>query len=209
MTGSGTAILLRRGVSGEHHWLLVCFFANEGLQYVMMRRPGARRPAFPVPDLFEIGEYSYQRKGEVPPSFLREYQSLQTFPEIARSLTALHCASSLCRFYERNLVHMEFFSEAWNTLVNGLQALAWRPQPLATYLKCLYRFARAEGYPVRQQWLGEWSQPQRAELEQVLHLPLDQCRCDEARLQSFLLSFNAWLARETAILPADPLAGSL
>jgi hypothetical protein len=195
------ACLLRREPSGERHVLMVCFLRGHGLQYVLARasrsQPGAQ------PDLFSTGEILYQRKDADGPAFLREFSTAWEYRQIGAAYGRLQAAARLARFYERNLVHMETFGEAWRLLHAALAALAGKPHPEATLFKTWFLFARNEGYPVVAHWLRHKPPAEQAEITAVLRRPVEEAGADSHGLSRWNRDILDFFTRETDLLPPD------
>ena len=194
--------LLRRGDSGENHSLLVFFLKDSGLRFVLARRRSKPDAGGCLPDLFETGEVYLQQKDSSKPAFLREFTLQNRFPGIARQYQALSAASALAQFYERNLIHMENFGNAWELLQRALQSFSVNRQPQVTLLKALFSFARMEGYAVRAQWLQLQPASIRNQLVAILQNPVGQVSPEEAALvESAIADLKSYFSRETDLLP--------
>ena len=195
------ACLLRREPSGERHVLMVCFLRGHGLQYVLARtsrsQPGGQ------PDLFSTGEILYQRKDADGPAFLKEFNAALEYRQIGTAYARLQAASRLARFYERNLIHMETFGEAWRLLHGALAALAGKPHPEVTLLKTWFVFARNEGYPVVAHWLQRKPAAEQAAVTAVLRQPVEDAGPDTSALSRWNRDILEFFTRETDLLPPD------
>ena len=195
--------LLRKADSGENHTLLVFFLKESGLRFVLARRSARPAAGSTLPDLFETGEVYLQQKEPAKPAFLREYTPERRFPGIARQYKAFTAAAELARFYEKNLVHMEHFDQAWDLLQKALQSFATSNRPEVTLFKALYLFASMEGYPVRAQWLQQKSPSTRKDLLEVLQVPVSAVSVEANRIEEAVADLNSFFSRETDLLPAS------
>ncbi len=200
---SDQGCLLRRTDSGEQHVLLVLFLRGHGLHHALARRRSRPAAGFPPPGLFEIGDFTLERKDPARPAFLREWAPLRRFPGIGRAYPVLQAAAAIARLYERNLVHMEDFTAAWRLLQTALDALDAKPRPDLTLLKTAYLLARSEGYPVGAHWLGRLAADERAALRRALREPLESATAGSAAVAAWTRDLFAFLARETDLLPPE------
>lgn len=186
---------------------MVFFLEENGLKYALARRP--RRPGTGggLPDLFDSGELVLEQKDAAKPAFLKDFNRQRDHSGIGRSYRALQVAAALARFYERNLLHMEVFPEAWSLLHTALETLSTKPSPEVTLLKTCFLFARSEGYPVTENWLGSKPPRERAALAGILQQPVEAVPADRTEVMRYLDDLGAFFRRATDLeapeLPAD------
>lgn len=195
--------LLRKSDSSENHLLLVFFLKEHGLKSVLARKRSKAASGQNIPDLFETGELVLEQKDPSKPAFLKDFTSGTQFPEIARRYQRLKNASSLTRFYERNLIHMEHFSSAWELLQATLAAFAEKDPPELVLFKSLFLFARMEGYPVSQHWLDQLGKDDRIGIQKCLRQPVENCTESTAQLNLWLQSLYQYFQQDTDLLPPD------
>ncbi|NDV63258.1 hypothetical protein G0Q06_12400 [Puniceicoccales bacterium CK1056] len=193
--------MLRKSDSGEHNLLLVYFLRENGLKYVLARRSSKLPGGAALPDLFETGQLIVEQKEEGKPAFLKEYSGSVAHKGIGRSYAHLQAASSLARFFEKNLLHMEHFPEAWDLLQDSLAALSEKPNPEALLLKTCFLFARSEGYPVAAHWLEGKNEGERHSIAAILKSPLDQIDTNPKEVNSWVNDLGRFFKRETDLLP--------
>jgi recombinational DNA repair protein (RecF pathway) len=118
--------------------------------------------------------------------FIKEARLITRHAEIGRSYEALRLASALASLIARNTVD-EGSREAVATLLrSALAAFGSNARPDIVYFKSLYRFARDEGYPLKQQWFPTLPAGDREKVITLLNRPLagqDASPPDVARLQ--------------------------
>ena len=188
--------LLRKADSGENHVLLIFFLRQNGLQMVLARKPTKSGIATNLPDLFESGELTLEKKGDKP-AFLKEFSPGTHYKGIARDYSALKTASRLARFYELNLLHLEHFEAAWDLLHTALQSLSEKRQSATVLLKALYVFARSEGYPVKEQWLEKLPREERILVEGLIRQPVDSQHMDTSITTEWIRRLEIFLLQET------------
>lgn len=197
------ACLLRKSDSSENHLLLVFFLKENGLKSVLVRKRSKAAAGQAVPDLFEIGELVLEQKDASRPAFLKDFTSDRQFPQIASKYPRLKNASSLARFYERNLIHMEHFDQAWNLLNESLAAFSEKDPAELVLFKTLFIFARMEGYAVSQQWLNQMPAEDRTGIQSALRQPVEECPHTAAQLNLWLQSMYQFFQQETDLLAPD------
>ena len=195
--------LLRKEDSGERHFLLVFFLKESGLTYILARRPTKASAGDILPDLFDTGIVSLQRKDAAKPSFLKEFEPLVRHTGIARSYACLKAAASLSQFFERNLLHMETFDRAWEVLAQSLDALSCKPRPEVVVFKALFLIARSEGYAVSSSWLNHLPTEIRPAVQQALKSPLEDIEDSPAMVEDWTRQLYRFFERDTDLLPPD------
>lgn len=202
---SDQGCLLRKEASGESHILLIFFLLEHGLTYVLARRPAKSPASHHIPDLFASGTVIVEQKDPSRPAFLKDFSPGALHTGIGQSYRHLKAASSLACFFERNLLHMEHYPEAWDLLHTSLAALAARPLPEATLLKACFLLARAEGYPVIAHWLAGKPQSEQQALSAILRNPLGKITATADELNAWMHNLSLFLKRETDLLPPGDL----
>ncbi len=198
------ACLLRKTESGENHLLLKFFLREHGLQSALVRKRSKAPSGAGLPDLFDIGEATIERKGTQKPAWLKEWSPRDEFLGIARRYKALQAASQIARFYELNLVHMESFEKAWRLLQSALESLSSSSRTDVIVLKVLYGLARGEGYAVREGWLAQQGRARRQAIENLLHQPLREIEEPSAEIEDWIRSLERYLQAETdLVVPAQ------
>jgi recombinational DNA repair protein (RecF pathway) len=194
-------IVLSREESGEGSLRMRVFSSDEGLVLVF-KRLASKRASSSLPDLFDEVELrlSRPRSGTDSVSFVSEWRPLHRRPELARGQLRLERASSLSLLYQRNGAHLAEPAPAAELLANALDSLVEGYSPDAVYLKALYRFARVEGYPVKEDWWRSLPIEQRHFAAETLNVPLRELVQDECVIAEILESLRLWLNAETELL---------
>ena len=120
-------------------------------------------------------------------------------PELARGQLRLETASALSLLYQRNGAHLAEPAPAAKLLAHALDSLVAGYPPNAVYLKALYRFARVEGYPVKEAWWQSLPVEQRQAAAETLNVPLRELVQDECAIAEILESLRLWLNAETEL----------
>lgn len=193
--------VLRRDESGENRLHIRFFTPREGLIHLLKPLPSKRASAA-LPDLFDDLEVRLSRSragGDAyGPSFVSEWRTLRSRPELARGRGRLEVASALSRFYLDNGAHLSEPSPAARLLVLALDSLAAGHAPPVVLLKTLYRFARMEGYPAKEAWWRSLSPEEASRAAELLNTSLEKLAPESLSAASETLdSLRRWLNAET------------
>jgi hypothetical protein len=151
----------------------------------------ARKPsaAHVAPDLFDTISAMLESSNQGRTWFVKEVRIVARRAAIGRSYDALRFASALVAVISRNPVHEESRPNVEELLRTALDAFGTAERPDVVHLKSLYRFARDEGYPVKQEWLPSLPATDRAAATAVLNRRLieqDKPAADVARIRRSL-----------------------
>ena len=134
-------------------WQSYVLFAPEhghlhALQRIAQKSSGTRV----MLDLFDEADLFLESSNQGRTWFVREAKIALRHAGIGHSYAALREASAFARLIALNQVGPESRAPVAALLRAGLEAFARGIRPDIVYFKCLYRFARDEGYPVKQEW---------------------------------------------------------
>lgn len=194
---SFTGIVLHRQLTGESHLRLHLASAERGLLRVLARQ--SRKSTAAPPGLFDTGEFTVEaaRGGSF---FLKDYQQTRSRIGLGRSYAAFQRACEFGEIFRKNLEHLEDPAEPIALLERALDAFEEGQRPETTLLKSLYLLARMEGFPVKEQWLGDLPGGQRRLAVDVLNQPLAGQTADEHTVEQLLHSLRVWLRSVDFIL---------
>ena len=193
-------VVLSREESGEGSLRIRVFSSDEGLVLVY-KRLASKRASGSLPDLFDEVELrlSRPRTGSDSVSFVSEWRPLTRRPELARGQSRLETASALSLLYQRNGAHLTEPAPAAKLLADALDSLVAGYSPVAVYLKALYRFARVEGFPVKEAWWQSLSLVQKQNAAEILNIPLRDLVQENYATEEILESLKLWLNAETEL----------
>ena len=193
-------VVLSREESGEGSLRIRVFSSDEGLVLVY-KRLASKRASGSLPDLFDEVELrlSRPRTGSDSVSFVSEWRLLTRRPDLARAQSRLETASALSLLYQRNGAHLAEPAPAAKLLADALDSLVAGYSPVAVYLKALYRFARVEGFPVKEAWWQSLSLVQKQNAAEILNVPLRDLVQEEYATEEILESLKLWLNAETEL----------
>ena len=193
-------VVLSREESGEGSLRIRVFSSDEGLVLVY-KRLASKRASGSLPDLFDEVELrlSRPRTGSDSVSFVSEWRLLTRRPELARGQSRLETASALSLLYQRNGAHLAEPAPAAKLLADALDSLVAGYSPVAVYLKAIYRFARVEGYPVKEAWWQSLPLDRKQNAAETLNVPLRALVQEECATEEILESLRLWLNAETEL----------
>jgi len=193
-------VVLSREESGEGSLRIRVFSSDEGLVLVY-KRLASKRASGSLPDLFDEVELrlSRPRTGSDSVSFVSEWRLLTRRPELACGQSRLETASALSLLYQKNGAHLAEPAPASKLLADALDSLVAGYSPVAVYLKALYRFARVEGFPVKEAWWQSLSLVQKQNAAETLNVPLRDLVQEECAIEEILESLKLWLNAETEL----------
>ncbi len=171
------------------------FTAESGLLSTLRRLPKKIAAADVALDLFDDAEIGLESANQGRSWFIREARIRVRHADIGRSYEALLAASAFTRLIAQNPVGPESRLAVLTLLREALAAFATRQRPEIVLLKSVYRFARDEGYPVRQEWLASVPEAERAAVLDLLTQPVkdstasaDEVGVWQRRLDDYLRS---------------------
>ena len=154
---------------------------DQGIVNLLARR--SNKPGKQVAiDLFDEGEFLFERKPDSLSAFLKEAQILRKHNQIARSYKAFQAAARLVRLIRANPIPIENQEQIYGLLTRGLEAWETNKDPDAALLKCLYLYCRYEGYPIREEWAMRLPDDDYYRLAKVLNQPLESHQNDHGDL---------------------------
>jgi hypothetical protein len=181
-------------------------FSAEHGSLVILQRLSKKTSANSIAlDLFDEVSLELESRNQGQTWFVKEARLLRRHETLGRSYETLRNASWLASLVARNPVAEESREAVATLLRQALEAFATGARPDLIWFKSLYRFARDEGYPVREQWFPTLPAADRAEVAKLLNRPLadqDATRDIVARLAARLAEY---LRGHTDILGLDDL----
>lgn len=197
------AFVLGRRPPAESFQTLTVFCQTHGAILVLQRVPKKPSPGRLVLDLFDEAAFTLETPRAGGPWFIREARLLSRPEGIGRDYEALQRASRLATLVARNPVPEESRLGVGVLLREALAAFASGAPAALVYFKSLWRFARDEGHPVREQWFPGLPAASRDEATRLLRTPLAGLAADPravataadlaTRLESYLRSHTELL----------------
>lgn len=166
-------VLLKRPPSDAFQGCTV-FSAEHGTLLVHQRIAKKAAASSIALDLFDEVALRLESSNQGQTWFVLEVRLLTRHADLGRSYATLRYASALATLVARNTVHEESRGPVAALLRQAFAAFAAGARPELVWLKCLYTFARDEGYPVKQEWLPSLPAALQAKAGRILFTPLAQ-----------------------------------
>jgi hypothetical protein len=153
---------------------LSIFSAEHGTLLVLQRIARRASASLTLLDLFDEATLMLETSNQGRTYFVKETRVITRHAAIGHSYDALRLASALATLIARNPVHEESRTGVAQLLRTAFAAFGTSERPDIVYLKSLYRFARDEGYPVKEQWFPTLPSSDRAVVATLLNRPLSE-----------------------------------
>lgn len=178
------------------------FSPTEGPLVVLQRVSKTRVAAGPsVPlDLFDEVWLQLESSNQRRTWFTRETRLIARPTDIGRSYESLRFASTLSALIARNPVHEDSRAAVAKLLREAFAAFGTGSRPDIVYLKSLYRFARYEGYPLKEEWFPTLAAADRTEVATLLNQPLAGQTATPATVTRLQRRLDDYLRGHTEIL---------
>jgi hypothetical protein len=168
------AFVLLKRPPGDAFQSFAVFSPEHGALFVLQRvsrKPAATSVAL---DLFDEVSLLLESSNQGRTWFVKEIRLIQRHAAIGRSYEALRLASALASLISRNAVDEDSRAAVTELLRGAFVAFGTASRPDIVYFKSLYRFARDEGYPLKQQWFPTLPAADRREVTALLNRPLHE-----------------------------------
>lgn len=179
---------------------LTLFSAEHGTLLLLQRLPKKSAATTTALDLFDEVAVTLESSNQGRTWFLKEAQLIRRHPELGRTYDALRFASALAALVARNAGHEESRATIAELLRAAFAALAAGGRPDIVYFKSVYRFARDEGYPLKQQWFPTLPSADRAAVATLLNKPLAEQTADQESVARLQRRLDEYLRGHTEIL---------
>ncbi len=198
-TLSTDALVLEKQPAASDGWERhILFSPDEGILAAFRRRSRSQRE--PPLDLFDDAAVVLESNNQGQSWFIREARLRTRHAGLGKSYEALTAASRLARLAVRNPVAAESRSPVFELLRAALAAMADTPRPDVVLFKSLYRFARDEGYPVREEWRTGLTATDRTEVDALLDRPVRAAQTSGAAVARLQRRLEDYLQANTEII---------
>ena len=193
-------LVLLREDAGERHLRLTLLDPSHGLVRCLYKPAAKSGSPMVTPDLFDSAEVflSPPKAGECA-RFVREYRLVRRLPGLGSDYARLTLACRLARLLAKNPHPPESWPVLHALACDALAAIASKPRPDAAYFKCLWRIARDEGWPVKEDFAERLRPGERALAALALATPLASLApadAPPALIEGLTRDLERWLARE-------------
>jgi recombinational DNA repair protein (RecF pathway) len=194
-----SGIILKREASGELFYRLHILSPDHGSQMAMLRRP-KRNTRTSMPDLFDEVEVLLEKKKEDGLGFVKELTIRQRRRGLAKSFIALELACEWANILMKNLQHTLEVEEDYGLLIKALEAWEKRINPEAVFFKCLFVYARKEGYPVKSDWFDNLTHQKRVAIATILNTPTADLTLPAEEVRKHIEALKHYIQHYTDIL---------
>lgn len=166
------AFVLLRRPPAESFQSHTVFSAEHGLLTVLQRLAKKSATTMAVLDLFDEVTLLLETSNQGRTWFVKEAGVMVRHANLGKNYETLRLASALSALIARNPVHEESRPAVAELLRQAFAAFAAAARPDVVFFKSLYRFARDEGYPLKQQWFPTLPATDREAVAALLNRPL-------------------------------------
>jgi hypothetical protein len=196
-----TAFVLTRRPAKDGYLAHGAFSAEHGALHLMQRAPRATAATLPPLDLFDEAALELEGGRGGRTWFVRGAVIVRRHTGIGRGYETLRRASALATLVDRHPVAEEDRPAMAALLATAFAAFDAGARPDIVYLKALYRFARDEGHPVREEWFPTLPAADRATVAHLLNQPLAAQTAAPEEVDRLLGRLEYYLRGHTEILP--------
>jgi hypothetical protein len=194
------AFVLLKRLPADSFQAFTLFSAAHGPLLVLQRLSKKAATTSPPLDLFDEASLLLESSNQGHTWFIKEVRINTRHAAIGCSYETLQLASKLAALIARNSVDEESRIAVAELLRAALAAFATGVRPDIVYFKSLYRFARDEGYPLKQQWFPTLPAADRAIVAALLNRPLAEQTAAAAWVARLQHRLEEYLRGHTEIL---------
>jgi len=190
-TTADEALILGRTEQGESWWRLD-LLTDHGVEVALLRRSRRSGTGGP-PDWLDLVRVELERKEGGGARFVKGIQLVHRWEGLGRSYPALTEAGRWAEWLRRNGAHLPDSAAVRQLFDAALGAWATGMAPAAVGLKFGWRLARAEGWPVQEDWLVQLGPAQSRQARLVLRVPLAELEIPPPAIAALQDDLLAWL----------------
>ena len=194
------ALVLLRRPPAENFQSYTVFSAEHGALTVLQRLARKSASTSITLDLFDEVSLLLESSNQGRTWFVKEVTLITRHPDLGRSYETLRHVSALGALIARNPVHEESRAAVAELLRLAFAAFATSVRPDIVFFKSLYRFARDEGYPLKQQWFPTLPDVDRETVATLLNRPLAEQTIELAAVTRLQHRLEDYLRGHTEIL---------
>jgi hypothetical protein len=192
-------VLLKRPPTDTFQTLSV-FSAEHGPLLVLQRIRKTATAGAGTLDLFDEAALQLESSNQGRTWFIKEARLITHHGGIGRSYDALRLASALAALVARHHVDESSRAPVAELLRSAFAAFATSPRSDIVFFRSLYRFARDEGYPVREQWFPTLPAADRADVATLLNRPLAEQTANPETVARLQRRLDEYLRGHTEIM---------
>jgi len=192
-----TGYVLARVGAGESHQRLTVLSAQHGRLMCLQRL--SKQSSVTRADLFDYAEFVLEGPKSSGFYFVKEYALHTRHEGIGHSYEALKHASEFAEILARNSEHAADIPPLARLAQTAFAAWNTGVRPEVTAFKVLCLLAQNEGYPLREEFLTQLADADRAHAVDLLRTPLGEQTLERANAEALLESLRRWLKGFTDI----------
>jgi recombinational DNA repair protein (RecF pathway) len=193
-------VLAKRPTTADGWQAFTLFSSDHGSLHVMQRLSSKATKGRVLLDLFDEASLTLDSSYQGRTWFIKEVSLIARHSAVGKSYGALQAASTFASLLARNPVSPESRDSVAHLLRSALAAFETTQRPEIILLKCLYSFARDEGYPVKQEWLPSLPAYDQENVARLLFRPLIEQTASTAEVAGYTRRLEQYLREHTDIL---------
>lgn len=193
------AIVLRTWSPTDTFQTFTAFTPGHGSLRIIQRIPKKPSASHLALDLFDEVSVLLEGAPQGDAWFVKEARLIARRSGIGRRYESLLHASAFASLITRNPGPDESHASVYQLLSTVFAAFAESDRPDIVYLKSLYRFARDEGHPLKQQWFPALPAADRPLAATLVNQPLSAQTASPADTARLLRSLETYLRQHTEI----------
>ena len=166
------AFVLLKRPPADTFQTLTLFSPTHGTLLALQRLSKKAASTIVALDLFDEATVHLETANQGQTWFIKETQLLTRHAGLGRDYEVLRHASALATIVSRNPVPEESRAAIHTLLRSAFAAFATADRADIVYFKSLYRLARDEGHPIKQQWFPALPPADREAVATLLNQPL-------------------------------------
>ena len=199
-SGELSGVVLSREQTGGRFLRIRLFSAELGLSGALFPISSQKKINPPAPDFLDEVECLFNnKKSENSIPFIREFETIESYRDLATYPLLFMTASEIARFYLNNGSHLLDPGPQFKLLRSSLDSFRRARVPNVVLLKVYYCFARNEGLPVRESWLFGLPKPLYNDVVTILGQPVDQANIEQSKINDIMESLKIWMNGETEL----------
>lgn len=191
---TGEALVLGRSEHGEAWWRLD-LLTDHGVEIALFRRRNTAKAEAP-PDWLDLILVELEHKDGGGAHFVRSFRLLRRCEGLGRAYDALAEAGRWAAWLRRHGAHLPEPGAIRALLGEALDAWARGGAPAAVGLKFGWRLARAEGWPVAEDWLARLGKAEAERAREVLRMPVAEISVPNGTIAALQSDLFNWIEEQ-------------
>jgi hypothetical protein len=191
-------VLLKRAAT-EAFQAFTVFSPVHGTLTILQRVSKKTSAQSVVLDLFDDVSLDLESSNQGQTWFVKEARLNSRPANIGRSYETLRLASALSSLVARNTVSEEGRASVGALLRQAFGSFATGARPDLVWFKSLYRFARDEGYPLKEQWFPTLRSSDQEVVATLLNRPLSEQVAPRSEVERLTEHLHNYLRAHTEI----------